>query len=498
MATQSFYIAIPSSSEEFPTYMSVPSSLTSSAYPVPENINSQVGTITYNGVTYSVYMFSSTISYYQPSSLNSYQNSWLHTENASGNRTSVNTYTTSPPANITYVWTYLNYTAGSSYGLTGATQDIVIFYQYDNVYYPSGVGPKWESSILSNARTVYTITVTDNNVWTAATYSYTAGYAYSLSLNVQAEKNYDGVIICTSSHSSAGSSWSAMTSWSDCIFSGTSSVNGQTESSSTVFIPTSSGTLYIYFRTDGSGIYPSSGSGASLTIQELYKITLNDNGGTGGNGYTTLVMGSTSGSLYTSTVPTRGSFGFLGYYTTQSISGGNLYIGSTGSGNGSYEISSNITLYARWRNTVSWSPSTSVSTTYSTSQQAVSIGSSSATCASGGTVTYAITAITKSGSAQSTSGWSISGTTLQIPSSLATGSYNVSVTATSVSNSASTSGYTAHTLQKTITLTIIQGTITITLNKNGGSGGDSTLEVEPGAGSWGTSNLPTRSGYTFY
>lgn len=85
----------------------------------------------------------------------------------------------------------------------------------------------------------------------------------------------------------------------------------------------------------------------------LYTITLNNNGGTGGNGtvyqqYNTdwFSNAAKTNSISHVTAPTRDGWTFLGYYTAQT--GGNLMIGQDATLPSNTTFTANTTLYAHW------------------------------------------------------------------------------------------------------------------------------------------------------
>ena len=373
----------------------------------------------------------------------------------------------------------------------------------------------WVTHTAGDGKKYYAITVTTNSILAGTTLSVTAGYQYTFNVYTHSEASGDGIILSTTQISTPpnqiGQSGFAR-------FSGVSSYGTYT------YIPSSSGTVYIYFSTNASILsggwtelsYDSNGDPVEGERHDEYEfgdievvitatdkvVTLNDNGGSGGDGSINVTSGTISNSLQV-TIPYRGTspryYGFLGYYTVVAKTGGVQVTDSNGNGTGNVTISSNVTWYARWKNTIYWSPSTSVSCTYSSSQQDVTIASTAAACASGGTISYTITSIKKGTTTQSITGWSVNGTTLHVPSAQATGTYTIVVGTTSpASTSNSSNTYVSGALTKTITLTISTGNITITLNKNGG-GSNSTITVTPGAaaGSWSVGTVPTRTGYTF-
>lgn len=90
-------------------------------------------------------------------------------------------------------------------------------------------------------------------------------------------------------------------------------------------------------------------SGSSC-VANKYTITLNANGGSGG---TASVTGTYDSMLPTlSSLPTRATYTFVGYYDTSAATGGNQYYNSQGTGIKLWDKTSNTTLYARWSQNV--------------------------------------------------------------------------------------------------------------------------------------------------
>ena len=440
---------------------------------------------------------------------------WLQDGGPSGTD---NTHVSTPSSysNLTHVWHHLN--SGSTTPMQlysgGGTQEISTYeFVYDTEYGGGGGGGEDDNVWIQSGKDMsygltYSITVTENNQWIEEIIPVQANYVYDISATVQSEHNYDGIYLGSTSRSSGGRI-DNMAAYTDCILALTSSSNGTSTTSSTTYTAPANGNIYLYFRTDSSGLYPSSGETGRLEISghlnNNITITLNDNGGSGGSGTKTVTSGTVSGNMGSVNVPTRGSnpaFTFVGYYDTVAYSGGRHFIDSSGNGTNGYSITSAITLYARWSNTISYEPGSSFSLTYSTSQQSRTIAST-ATCASGGTVTYSISSVRKNGTIITNPGFAIAlasngaTTNLIVPAGQAVGTYTITIGLSSPhSGNASSNTYAAGSLSKTVTITISQSNITITIGKNGGTGGVDSVSVSPGASSWSISTVPTRTGFS--
>ena len=192
-------------------------------------------------------------------------------------------------------------------------------------------------------------------------------------------------------------------------------------------------------------------------------ITLNKNGGSGGTSSVTATYGNSMPSI---SVPTKSGYSFLGYYT--SSSGGTQYYNSSGSSTRTCDFISNTTLYAHWQtyvvtigldNNGGTGGTTSVNATYGSAMPSITVPTR--------------TGHTFLGYYTSTSG--------------GTKYYN------SDGSSARSSDFTTST---TLYAQWNPVTVTITLNKNGGSGGTSSVSATYG-GVFPQINVPSRSGYYF-
>ena len=261
---------------------------------------------------------------------------------------------------------------------------------------------------------------------------------------------------------------------------------------------TGSTTVYAYLDPSSGSYSNSAVVNATMTVagQNNITITLDRNGGSGGSSSISVAPGASASDYPTIYTPDRTGFGFEGYYTAKV--GGTECVNDEGSPRVTAPTS-NTTWYAHWTNALEYYPNTSIS---------VYSGTTSATLASegwscgGGSPSGSISSVKKgSTSVTNLSSWGVNstGTTLTIPSGQATGTYTIVLSITSPSSTTGNT-YIGESITKTITLSITsQPTITISLNGNGGSGNQSSIQVTPGAaaGSWSVGTLPTRSGFTF-
>ena len=105
-----------------------------------------------------------------------------------------------------------------------------------------------------------------------------------------------------------------------------------------------------YYKADGTPALSSfdvKSDSITLTADwELmeFDVTLDDNGGSGGQG--TVTATSTMAMPNLTQVPTRTGYTFLGYYDAKS--GGKQYFDEDGNGVGTYDLTKATTVYARW------------------------------------------------------------------------------------------------------------------------------------------------------
>ena len=214
-----------------------------------------------------------------------------------------------------------------------------------------------------------------------------------------------------------------------------------------------------------------------------YTVTLNKNGGTGGDSTATTYHYE---SYSTINMPTKSGYRCTGYY--DATSGGTKYYNGNGTAAktawdlGTGDVSSNLNLYAQWEiaeQTVNVAAGTGVSGVYLSTNQNATSGSASGTKFDSGSTVYAFATLAKGYKAKS--GW------------------------TKVSGTADTEGAKYRVSSQTVgTSTVNFGTIsadlityTITYNGLSGasvSGNPSSYNVTSAAF---TLNNPTKTGYTF-
>ena len=196
----------------------------------------------------------------------------------------------------------------------------------------------------------------------------------------------------------------------------------------------------------------------ALVAEEKTTITLEKTGGSGG---TDTVYGINGKYLPSITIPTRTKYLFVGYGNISNGSGtGTLYYDSSGNPTRNWDkTGGTATLYAKWRNTVTYNPyngscwavNASTPGTATTGSRTITIASSSS-CASGGAITFSISSSTD------ISGWTISsdGKTLTVPSNTPVGVYSINIKAISQSSS-SVTGYMVQSITRTISITVKSG-----------------------------------------
>ena len=192
----------------------------------------------------------------------------------------------------------------------------------------------------------------------------------------------------------------------------------------------------------------------ALVAEEKTTITLHKAGGSGG---TNTVYGTNGKYLPSITIPTRTKYSFAGYGDSSSGSEtGTLYYGSSGNPTSRWSQSGDTaTLYAKWRNTITYNPhngscwavNASTPGTATTSSKTLTIASSPS-CASGGAINFST----------NKTGWAISsdGKTLTVPSGVPVGTHSINITAISPS-STSLTGYMEQSITRTISITVSSG-----------------------------------------
>ena len=220
-----------------------------------------------------------------------------------------------------------------------------------------------------------------------------------------------------------------------------------------------------YYNGYGQGIHTSDFTVSTILYahwtQNLYTVTLNKNGGSGG---TSSVQVTYDSPMPTISTPTRSGYQFLGYYS--SSSGGTKYYNSNGTSARNYTSTSNMTLYAQW------------STLYT-----VTLNKNGG---SGGTNSVQVA-------------YNESMPTITTPSRsgyVFVGYYTSTSSGTKYYNSNGTSAHSYSFNGNTTLYAIWKTAYTVTLSKNGGSGGTSSVQAAYNE-EMPTIEIPTRSGYVF-
>ena len=221
---------------------------------------------------------------------------------------------------------------------------------------------------------------------------------------------------------------------------------------------------------ENGNIVSTSGYNSEGTMYANYKpinvdVTFDKQGGTSGSNSVTATYSKAMPSI---TIPTRTGYTFNGYYTGTNGSG-TKYYNANGTSARTWNIANNTTLYAHW---------TAKSYTVTLYKQNGSGGTSSVTARYGNTMP-SITVPTRTGYifAGYYSGTNGSGTKY----------YNANGTSARTWNIANNTTLYAHWTAKSYT---------VTLNKQSGSGGTSSVTATYG-NAMPSITVPTRTGYTF-
>ena len=313
----------------------------------------------------------------------------------------------------------------------------------------------------SKSGNTYSITVSDDDQWVLQQISVTANHTYSISMTVRSEASYDGIALFSGSHSS-GTRVDNMASWSDCILTATSTSNGTSTTVSTSWTATSSGSIYLYFYTDGSSIYPSTGSTGSVTITDqgvqptTVTVTLNANGGSGGTTSVSIAPGTAASNYPSITRPSKSGYTFLGYYDQQV--GGTQYYDDDGDGATTFDKTSNCTFWAHWQVNIDeyYYGSASVYCTddavalSSTDEQKTVVIASASPSSTAGSLSVSIYKVNNS---TTTTGWTLtnSNKSLNIASGKAAGTYTIII---KMSVSGAAPNYEGNEITATVTVTI--------------------------------------------
>jgi len=295
----------------------------------------------------------------------------------------------------------------------------------------------WQT--ISGGKDIY---AKSNNLAIKFSINVTANTTYTFSLYTYSENNYDGIMISTNGSLSYDNIYlnSSASSTSGYI----NHCTGLGTTKTATYTPTSSGTIYVYFRTDSSSISNYNSTGCSYgritwVTGSTTTITLNANGGSGGTGSVTGGYGSALPSI---TVPTRSGLEFLGYYDTSAISGGTQYYNSSGIPVRDWDkTGSTYTLYARWWNRVTWSDNTtyhyctlSAQVATTTTSKRESILAMNPSCGTG-TLSATLVSIYNydTGASLPSSQWTLSpdGKKLSVPAGVSAANYEINITYTS-------------------------------------------------------------------
>ena len=226
---------------------------------------------------------------------------------------------------------------------------------------------------------------------------------------------------------------------------------------------TSGGTQY--YKADGTSAKNwDKDYGSTLYAQWIQSstVTLNKNNGTGG---TNSVVAEPGKAMPTATMPSRTGYTFQGYYDTSATTGGTQYYKADGKSARNWDKTGNQTLWARWT-AINYTIGYTLNGGTATNPTSYNIE----------TATFTLNNPTRTG--YTFTGWTGSnGTTPQTSVSVAKGS----------------------TGNKTYTANWTANKYTVTLNQNGGSGGQDSVIAIYDSKSLDTplTQFPTKEGYTF-
>lgn len=197
---------------------------------------------------------------------------------------------------------YNGNSAGYSVGCAGATR--------------TTSANTWISHTAGDGTKYYSITntTTGANVYTAITLA--VGHTYRFTLHAHTEASWDGVAICKTTNTTAFSSLGT----SDLISGNTSTgkCSGKDKTTTFNYAAGSGGLIYIYFKSDSSGIGPSKDgkSFADVMVEDLGDFRAKQDAPTAVN--VTVEYGNTA----TASVSGGGGQGELQYRITSSSTGG--------------------------------------------------------------------------------------------------------------------------------------------------------------------------------
>ena len=388
---------------------------------------------------------------------------------------------------------------------SGGNYEVYIFGDYTTKTEPP-TAATW-GTISSQYSASYYISVPNNSVNNSIhpqkTYSMIAGHTYTFNMYANSEANYDGVIL----------SQTPITSWSGSFSSmGVARCSGSNASGTYTVSPSSNGTMYIYFRTDGSNISSNcsgrvdiiddkpSGSGAakwykdnSPGCDDSYRIVV-DNDEVNNDIHPVVQYPVTAGNTYQFDMETHSeifcdgiilSYSPITYWNDSfSDMGDARCSGPYGTETEIYTPTTNGIVYIYFKtdernilydgttcygkvcitisrkNTISYSVNSPKSQYCSDDpgvcsttdgQKTFTIAPSAASCLSG-SVTCTLSSV-KNSSGVSQSGWTLSsnGRYIYVPSGKAAGKYTCTITASSITGS----GYVGETVTRTCQITIV-------------------------------------------
>ena len=243
--------------------------------------------------------------------------------------------------------------AGNTYnvGYFGGINNNNIYSSPSYGYYVSSYASmnNWASltSKYSSNVSYYSITQNSSGAGTLILQqiSVSRGFQYVFNMYTYSEASYDGVMLSETTLTNQ-SSGTISSKYPNLL----GSCTGQGITGSVTYTAHQNKTIYMYYRSDGSGFGDSSTSSADVKVIKnsvtLYTVTLNKAGGSGGTSTIYMLYGDTASDYPSITVPSKSGFSFLGYF--DSSSGGTQYISSTGAGVRTWDKTSNTTLYAQW------------------------------------------------------------------------------------------------------------------------------------------------------
>lgn len=271
-----------------------------------------------------------------------------------------------------------------------------------------------------------------------------------------------------------------------------------------ITLPTRSGYIfqgYYDSSTGGTLYYNSAGQGARIfdkvencTLYAHWQqetstvtITLNKNGGTGGQDTVSAVSGQYIGSV---TVPSRTGFTFVGYFNNATHNSGTDYIDSSGAGSRVWS-GSPTTLYAWWRNTIDYAPieDGSLELTYSASDQTIRI--SNRLVVGTGTPTINVSGMTGATSSD--------GIYLTVPGGTSVGFYNLSISILAPTVTGA-NGCVSYGQSYEVPIRIVKATPTFELQgasvASGSTAQAKVMASVPGNVYWGTSSSSMTTTFT--